>query len=260
MRKSIVTSLCLLFLAVAVFTSSAQADYIDEPIKWSQLPDMDTGVDQYSVHVGTAVCSNDYQCTDPRPVVAVRWWGSYLDGSEPEPGAWPTFELAFHYDCPPNTQDLETGELLAYSHPTLPPIYHPHVIAQEVYIGTTTTSQEKVYRYDAWLPQPFDQEYWKNLEDPSPLVGNPHGSDIFWIDIGRVDLVDDDPPLIQWGWHESETDKLDLAISNPQWHFGPWANVTVLNRDLAFEVMVPEPTTICLLGLAGLALLRKRRA
>ena len=71
MRKSILASLCLLFFAVAVFTSSAQADYIDEPIKWSQLPDMDLGVDQYSVHVGNAVCSNDYKCTDLRPVVAV---------------------------------------------------------------------------------------------------------------------------------------------------------------------------------------------
>lgn len=239
---------CLLLAIGAV----VRADYIEGPIKWSQLPDMERGVDQYSVHLGDAVCSNDYRCDSPDPVVAVRWWGSYLDNSGPDESvvAHPTFELAFHYDCPVGAQDRETGEILDYSHPTLPPIYFPHIAVQEVYVGSTLAG-ERVYRYDAWLPEAFDQEYWKNLNT------NPHGSDIFWIDIGRV--VDADGIGAQWGWHESKTLELDNAISNPNYHFGPWAAVAVLERDLAFEVItIPEPTTMALLGFGMLSLLRKR--
>jgi len=205
--------------------------------KWSQMPDMDLGVDQYSVHVGDAVCSNDYLCTDPCAVLAVRWWGSYLDGTDPGPGPnIKTFELAFHYDVPAGMQDPESGEILPYSHPFDSPIYHPDVNATEVYYGTTTGG-EKVYEYYATLPEPFDQNYWRYQDgDPNYSWPNPvPGSGIFWVDIGYVDVCD--PPVVQWGWHESVSVQIDNAISNPGWHFPPWAAVTVLDKDLAFEII-----------------------
>ena len=59
-------SICL------VGSGTAYAGHIDLPVKWSQLPDMDTGVDQYSVHLGNAVCSNNFECTDDRLIEAVR--------------------------------------------------------------------------------------------------------------------------------------------------------------------------------------------
>ena len=257
----------LTFLSVlALASSAALAGHIDLPVRWSQLPDMQFGVDQYSVHVNQAVCSNDYQCTDPSPVVAVRWWGSYMDGHEPteDPRQVP-FELVFHYDLPANTVDPETGENLPYSHPTNPPNMPPNppatgplplwynLSAQEHYYGTTVGG-ERVYEYNAYLPVPFDQQaYIQYGQNPIP------NHNIFWLDIGYDELDGNQDPLHIWGWHEAVSLQLDNAISNPGWHFGPWANVTVLADDLAFELMVPEPATLGLLAVGGLFLWRRRR-
>ena len=87
------------------------------------------------------------------------------------------------------------------------------------------------------------------------------GHNVFWMDVGYVELDASGQEvldsIVQWGWHESEDQNIDFAISNPAWHFPPagsWAGVTVLDSDLAFEIMVPEPATICLLGIGGLPL------
>jgi len=249
----------------------AVADHIDLPIKWSQLPDMDTGLDVYSVHVGTAVCSNDWLCTSPDPIVAVRWWGSYLDDTFEtirDPNYSTRFELVFHYDVPANTQDPETGEILAFSHPTGPPLHYVHLTPQEHHYGDITVTDlsgqvtiiERVYEYNAYLDEPFDQWYWRNYEGGGAYPYPAPGNGIFWLDIGYVDPVD--PSQAQWGWHEALNLQLDKAISNPGWHFGPWVNVTVLNRDLAFELMtVPEPFSMAFLGsaLVGVVCYRVRK-
>jgi hypothetical protein len=48
----------------------------------------------------------------------------------------------------------------------------------------------------------------------------------------------------------------------PGGYAGPLANLAVIYDDGTQDVIVeiPEPATVCLLGLGGLALLRKRRA
>ena len=257
------TKITVLLAMMALTSGPALAGHIDLPVKWSQLPDMDLGVDHLSIHGGGPVCTNDWQCNDPEPIVAVRWWGSYPDGYEPNDGGMIPFELVFHFDLPANMFDPETNEFLAYSHPTNPPgALLPlwfNVQAQEDYYGTTVGG-EKVYEYNAYLLggnpefEDFDQQHWINDgNNPVPL------HNIFWMDIGYepVDAIGD--PLHQWGWHDANTLLLDNSISNPGLHFSPWAGVTVLDTDLAFELMVPEPATLSLLSFGGVALLWRRR-
>ena len=250
----------VLTIAMAMVMASATvalAGHINLPVKWSQLPDMNQGVDKYSVHLGNAVCSNDWQCTSPEPVVAVRWWGSYLDGHDP--GSGPNqvpFELVLHWDVPANTVSPDSGEVLAYSHPgnngPLPVWFNLSV--QEHFYGTTAGG-EKVYEYNVRLGYPyFDQQAWiDNYFNPVP------NNNIFWLDIGYADLDASQHAKHVWGWHEANVLQLDNAISNPALHFLPWANVTVLNKDLAFELMTPEPATLALLGLGAVATLIRRR-
>jgi len=222
----------------------AQADHINLPVIWSQLPDMDNYANQYSVHEGDAVCSSDFVCGDDAwtsslwPVAAVRFWGSYLDGYDPGNGTnSQSFIIDLHFDMPAGEIDPETGEVLPYSHPGGSFSYMSTGV-QEDYYGTTSGG-EKIFEYNFYLPV---------MSIPKP------SSPIYWIDIA---YYGDHP----WGWSESQTDQLGLSISNPepQWHVGPWANVTVLDRDLAIEVMVPEPFSLSLLALGGMALLRKKR-
>lgn len=257
------TKITVLLAVTALASGPALAGHIDLPVKWSQPPDMDQGVDHTSIHVGPAVCTNDWQCDDPAPIVAVRWWGSYLDGYEPDDGGMIPFELVFHFDLPANMVDPETGEQLAYSHPTNPPgALLPmwfNIVAQEDFYGTTVGG-EKVYEYNAYLaggnPEfaNFDQLRWIN-DGNNPVAFH----NIFWLDIGYEDLDGNDNPLHHWGWHDANTLVLDNSISNPGWHFGPWNAVTVLETDLAFELMIPEPGTVSLVAFGGVALLWRRR-
>ncbi len=110
-------------------------------------------------------------------------------------------------------------------------------------------SGEPVYRYDAYLTDaagaltPFDQ--WAYSQDHRYNIGE------LFIDICK-------PTSEVWGWHEVAATHpiLDFAVAAPT-HVGPWGS---FGTDMAFELMVvPEPTTIGLLGLGSLVLLRKRR-
>ena len=64
----------------------------DPEIKWSQQPEMETGSACNSM-VDMYICADDFQCTDPRAMVHVHWWGVYWLGDDPQPikGFWIRF-------------------------------------------------------------------------------------------------------------------------------------------------------------------------
>ena len=98
MSKILKISIVLVLLAGA----PALAEYINLQIKWSQPIGYDgttvLGVDLHSDHTANLVVADDFECDDQDPIVAVRWWGSYIGDSTQKPidhAAGP-FDISFH--------------------------------------------------------------------------------------------------------------------------------------------------------------------
>jgi hypothetical protein len=220
------------FLALFVCMFTARADYIYLPVKWSQPIGWDTGVitgvDRLSDHTVNMVMANDWLCDGSGPIVAVRWWGSYIGSSTIIPtGYINNFDISIHSSVGSHPSSLPSTSLEFWG----------NVTAQQEFVGYDAAG-DAVYRYDAYLPTPFVQV---------------NGTEYF-LDIDR-------PTGQNWGWHEAALPwpVLDWAAYGTS-HVGPWATYSP-NTELAFELMIiPEPSTIALLALGGVLLLQRRRS
>ena len=229
----------------ALCVTTALADFIPLPVKWSQPIGYDAsglviGQDWRSDHTLSSVMADDFLCTSQDPIVAVRWWGSYIgegpnSGVAPRPNTGPgviPFDISFHDS---NANSIPGGGH-PFSLPTTLLMLQP-VKAQEFYVGVDQ-SGDYVYRYDAYLPQWFYQQ---------GTTANPIE---YFIDI-------DQPNGQNWGWHESPTQVMDFPAISPT-HNGPWNTLQI--HDLAFELMtIPEPGVAMLGGFGLLALFISRR-
>jgi len=244
-KKQMKTKSLKLYTAVlavmAGCVTTTLADFIKNPVKWSQPIGFDAsgqiiGMDWRSDHTQGGIMADDFLCTSLDPIVAVRWWGSYV-GEGPATGAGP------RQTTPPSTIAFDidfygsTGGPHPLSLPTALLLGQP-VFAQEDYVGVDQFG-DYVYRYDAYLPLPFYQqgttanpvEYFMAIDQPS---GQP------------------------WGWHESPTQIMDFPAFSPA-HGGTWTTIAPMH-DLAFELMtIPEPGVATLGGFGLLALLISRR-
>jgi len=172
---------------------------------------------------------------------AVRWWGIYGSATH-QPGP---FDISFHYS---------TGE-----HPNSVPVGAPiqlyQVNPQEVQVGVNWVNNP-VYRYDAYLPFPFDQ--WTHSQKTQ--IGS--GEQVTLLNKGElfIDICKPSGELWAWSAVVPPHPRLDYVAVSLTGHNGPWSSFAG-GGDLAFELMtIPEPATMTLVGLGGLgALIRRRR-
>lgn len=244
----------LMFLILICWGAGALADPINLPVKWSQLPDLNIANNPASWPSDhpIVVVSNDWQCNDPNPVVAVRWWGTYV-GAAPPPGINKQFELVFHADIPAGVNDpvIPPGQQnpLPFSHPATPVLWGGFVAAQETALAGPggIVNGQQVYEYDAYLPTPFSQS-----------LGT-----IYWLDIAYDNSPLPNPQILPggatWDRWQAVNMILDATVSEALPHQG-WTGQP-LGADASFEIMVPIPSTLPLMGsgLFGLAVMAYRR-
>ena len=261
----------LMFATIVMLAGPALADWDPgDPYKmhFPQLPDLDHGVNveatSPTVFESKHVLADDFLCTQTGPITDIHIWGSWLEDEYPDGGrGFPDpanvhFRLSIHSDIP--ASQSPTG----YSMPGEPlwmdsidgrnwrlwaesdeEFFAPNTVG---IMGTDT----QVIQYNfSDFEEPFEQErdtiYWLSVTAfPENM---PNGGQ---------------PPTTYFGWKSSDMHWNDQAVfwversdgtsTTPQELIGP----TGKSLDLAF-VITPEPATMSLLALGGVAMLRRRR-
>jgi len=183
--------------------------------KWYRPPDMGlTGIDiraEHPIAEGGQVVADDWQCNDPREIVVIRWWGSYLnsafepDAASPARSLW--FEISWH--------DGDTVAIPGDTPGSL--MYKDFVLASEKFYGVDGTGKN-IYQYTARLNKPFPQT----------------DGGIYWIDI-ELDVYKFDWPYQVWGWHNTNQPWRYTACTSLVSHNGPYTHI---QQDMAFALYV----------------------
>lgn len=271
------TRLVVCTLVLLAAAAGAQAQGI---VFVSQPPDLSPRGFDYSsdqslpgIVGGWSLVADDFVCTVADPITDIHWWGSYwqppyatpasdywndpsLSGGVPVlPPVVSAFVITIYDDVPIASDPLSTT--MPFGHPgnilytTTLQIADINVTLAGVIdrTGNTVigdTGDEAVWRYDADLATVFQQtpgtRYWLSIQ-----------------------AVTENESSIQWGWHGA-----DGLVDNNAVQAGPaaaWGTpyvtewVLMPDKDMAFELTIPEPMTAGLLGagFAALILLRKSR-
>jgi len=269
MKRTITLTVALAILACC---GATRADPVTTEVKWSQpvvwLGDIDPeyagttyiyGWDQSSMQIPpdypipSPKVADDFECNDPRPVVDLHWWGSYPAGV---PVNSPNgFLIEFWTDVPES--------------PPFNPFSHPgeviHTIDCRTYTEQWVGEDIDVVLYDlVGFVSVVDQCYQYNQRlDPAEYFYQDPGT-IYWLSIQAY--WDDPDEFTDWGWKTRPWYFNDDAVTgfyDPELMAWSWQEVMggdpVRSWDLAFELSVPEPATLSVIALGGLALLRRRR-
>ncbi|MCK5505584.1 MAG: hypothetical protein KAJ10_10500, partial [Thermodesulfovibrionia bacterium] len=205
-------------------------------VKWSQPPDMETGVNIKSIERPLQpIVADDWQCRDPRPVTDVHFWGSYIGWETHNPGPPPLpppgvlgFVIRIYTDVP-----ADPGANL-YSHP-----------GELLYEMTINDFSEELFASILLPDDTFEHKFYYSLDLPDPFFQE-EGT-IYWISIAAIML---DDTLFPWGWETCDPrvhfmDNACWLVDGvwkelkqgtppiPEWYPHP----TV---DMAFELTVPR--------------------
>ncbi len=253
--------------------------------KWQQLPEDNVGENIHSdIDWRRSMQTPDRQAvaddfiSDGRPIVGVRWWGSYFNPEDhPKRDA----------DSQSYVPEVEDGFLISFfdSDPagtTVPADLAGSYIAPTENVKITPTDMigwdgHRVWEYEVELPETF-------LDHPGPLATDDSFNEVadteYWISIAAedghridpvtgeaVDTGDPERTAPFWGWHTSPehvdhplfTDDAPVAsnlfMPPNAWEYVAWDQVPQFHMDpntrpnnMAFELLTLDPNSVGLDG------------
>ncbi len=225
------------------------------------------------------------------PIHTVRWWGSYF----PDATGLPSNEPIFNPSTGRFEAVVEEGFVVSFFRdipagtPGGPPFSRPGELlgtwlAPDMVVDITPTplvgwDGHRVWEYSLDLKLAHLEHANAAYSTPGWFQQIPN--EIYWLSIvaenghevvpGTWTFTNNGDPIAPdhfWGWHTSPDSFLDVAtmgnllMPGTEWQYVNWQPIMPQHgpHDMAFELLtIPTPGAAALLGLAGLAALRRRR-
>ena len=184
--------------------------------KWYQQPDCNNGLDVESwglwsdglYQPGPRMVADDWWC-DGRPVVGVKWWGSYIGWETNNPAMPPppairpvAFKLTWYTDIPASGGGFsQPGVVLATNIYPLgafgAPVSGPGLVAEQNYCVTPLG-------YIA--PNVFEHEYEYEVIFKADEEWNEKEGRVYWLSIEALYPQGNQPGPNPWGWKTTPPD------------------------------------------------------
>jgi hypothetical protein len=246
MKKFVFMIFCL------VFAGAAFADWDPQyPKKWVQYPLMDSRA--IGIAESGSKLADDWKCSQQGPVSDIHIWGAAEEGEYDDIAAI-SFKLSIYSNDTSGDYSKPGTELWTA---TMLPTAVVSVADNKNMGWYVPFAGQSSYR-----PEGVFDVYQYNFTIENPFIQD--GSSIYWL---GVDFDEVTRPY-QFGWMTSiEGDQEGFAGNDDATYaLGGWKELKYpaahglggQSIDLAF-VITPEPGTMALLGIGGLAVLRRRR-
>ena len=268
MRKIFLTVSCILFAGTIAMGDWDPGD----PYKmhWPQLPDPDPSTSLDVATTKTRILADDWLCSQSGQVTDIHIWGSWRGdvlpeetGMEPDAGLI-DFRLTIRADIPAANSPTDysmPGELLwqgSFS-PSNPVGLNSFTVREygqwdQGWYDSSSGSYDPADHTGVWQYN-FDIDI-----DPENVFLQEEGT-IYWLDV--MAFPGPNPSVFpRFGWKISRDHWMDNAVWADDLQWEGWQELyhpeTNESLDMAF-VIVPEPATLSLILLGGIALAKRRK-